>query len=94
MTPSLFCLFFIVQIRNAVLLLVIELARANVQIQKILAFDNAFDKLLQIMQATEYEAVVEDCLNLVRTMLQGNESNQTCVVPSPMHAHLREQHRG
>ena len=74
-------LFVVAQIRNAVLLLVIELARANVQIQKILAFDNAFDKLLQIMQTTEYEAVVEDCLSLVRTMLEGNESNQTYVVP-------------
>lgn len=67
-------------IRNEVLLLVIEMTASNVQIQKIVAFENAFEKLFEIIadeKGCEGGIIVEDCLTMAINLLQGNESNQS-----------------
>ncbi|KAK2156644.1 hypothetical protein LSH36_208g03024 [Paralvinella palmiformis] len=66
-------------IRNDGLLLLIQLTRSNTNIQKIVAFENAFERLLDII-AEEGNSnggiVVEDCLLLLLNLLKNNSSNQ------------------
>ncbi|CAL7948117.1 unnamed protein product [Xylocopa violacea] len=66
-------------IRNDVLLLLIQLTKGNANIQKIVAFENAFDRIFDVI-AQEGNAdggiVVEDCLLLMLNLLRGNISNQ------------------
>lgn len=67
-------------IRNEVLLLMIELTKSDVQIQKIVAFENAFEKIFNIIEQegqSEGVIIVEDCLRLAQNLLRKNESNQT-----------------
>ncbi|CAE6495834.1 unnamed protein product [Rhizoctonia solani] len=66
-------------IRNEALLLLQSLAHQNADIQKILAFSGAFEKLLDIVAAeggVEGGIVVQDCLAVVDAMLRFNSSNQ------------------
>ena len=66
-------------VRNDALLLLLQLTRSNRQIQKIVAFDNAFDRLLGIIQVEGWSdggIVVEDCLMIIHNLLSGNNSNQ------------------
>jgi hypothetical protein len=69
-------------IRNESLLLMIELTAHNQEIQKIVAFEGAFDRLFDIAAAEEERtngrgsAVVHDALQLICTLLRGNVSNQ------------------
>ena len=66
-------------VRNDGLLLLLQLTRSNRQIQKIVAFDNAFDRLLGIVRVEGWSdggIVVEDCLLIIRNLLKGNNSNQ------------------
>ncbi|CAE6458034.1 unnamed protein product [Rhizoctonia solani] len=66
-------------IRNEALLLLQSLAHQNADIQKILAFSGAFEKLLDIVAAeggVEGGVVVQDCLAVVDAMLRFNSSNQ------------------
>ena len=66
-------------IRNDALLLLQQLTRLNRQIQKIVAFENGFDRLLAIMQEEDLSdggIVVEDCLHIMYNLLKGNNSNQ------------------
>lgn len=66
-------------IRNDALLLLLQLTRSNRQIQKIVAFDNAFDRLLGVIQEEGWSdggIVVEDCLMIIHNLLNGNNSNQ------------------
>lgn len=56
------------------------LTKNNSNIQKIMAFENGFDKILNIIQEEGYSdggPVVEDCLNLFLSLLRNNTSNQT-----------------
>lgn len=65
-------------IRNDALLLLINLTKSNANIQKIVAFENAFDKLLNIITEEGYTdggIVVEDCLLLMLNLLKNNTSN-------------------
>ncbi|XP_012152213.1 general vesicular transport factor p115 isoform X2 [Megachile rotundata] len=66
-------------IRNDALLLLIQLTKGNANIQKIVAFENAFDRIFDVI-AQEGNAdggiVVEDCLLLMLNLLRGNISNQ------------------
>ncbi|KAF7273450.1 general vesicular transport factor p115 [Rhynchophorus ferrugineus] len=65
-------------IRNDAVLLLISLTKSNANIQKIVAFENAFDKLLNIISEEEYtngDIVVEDCLLLMLNLLKNNTSN-------------------
>ncbi len=67
-------------IRNDALLLLLHLTRSNRQIQKIVAFENAFDRLLAIIQDEGFSdggIIVEDCLVILENLLQGNNSNQS-----------------
>ncbi|CAG9773827.1 unnamed protein product [Ceutorhynchus assimilis] len=65
-------------VRNDAVLLLIHLTKSNANIQKIVAFENAFDKLLNIISDEGYTdggIVVEDCLLLMLNLLQNNTSN-------------------
>lgn len=65
-------------IRNHALLLLIQLTKSNANIQKIVAFENAFDRLFDVIKEegyTEGGIVVEDCLLLMLNLLKNNTSN-------------------
>jgi len=67
-------------IRNDAILVLYELTHANKQIQKIVAFENAFDRLLAIIQVEGYSEggiVVLDCINVLQNLLFDNNSNQS-----------------
>ncbi|KAJ3167303.1 Vesicle-mediated ER to Golgi transport protein [Geranomyces variabilis] len=66
-------------IRNEGLLLLIALTQNNADIQKIIAFENAFERLLGIIideGATDGGIIVQDCLQLTHNLLKYNVSNQ------------------
>ncbi|OAJ44652.1 hypothetical protein BDEG_27862 [Batrachochytrium dendrobatidis JEL423] len=66
-------------IRNEGLLLLISLTQSNADIQKIIAFENAFERLLSIILdegATDGGIIVQDCLQLMQNLLRHNVSNQ------------------
>lgn len=66
-------------IRNDAILLLVVLTRANSNIQKIVAFESAFDKIFDIISAEGYTdggVVVEDCLLVLQNLLRNNVSNQ------------------
>ena len=61
------------------LLLLITLTEANADIQKIVAFENAFERLFSIIIAegsTDGEIIVQDCIHLMQNLLRYNISNQ------------------
>ncbi|XP_018563600.1 general vesicular transport factor p115 [Anoplophora glabripennis] len=65
-------------IRNDALLLLINLTKSNANIQKIVAFENAFDRLFDVISEegwTDGGIVVEDCLLLMLNLLKNNTSN-------------------
>ncbi|XP_056635041.1 general vesicular transport factor p115 [Diorhabda sublineata] len=65
-------------VRNDALLLLIDLTKSNANIQKIVAFENAFDRLFDIIKHegwTDGDIVVEDCLLLMLNLLKNNNSN-------------------
>ncbi|XP_068088969.1 general vesicular transport factor p115 isoform X4 [Hyperolius riggenbachi] len=66
-------------IRNDGLLLLQQLTKGNAAIQKIVAFENAFERLLDIITEegnSDGGIVVEDCLILLQNLLKHNNSNQ------------------
>uniref|UniRef100_A0A3Q3IBD1 General vesicular transport factor p115 n=1 Tax=Monopterus albus TaxID=43700 RepID=A0A3Q3IBD1_MONAL len=66
-------------IRNDGLLLLQQLTKSNAAIQKIVAFENAFERLLEIITEegrSDGGIVVEDCLLLLLNLLKNNSSNQ------------------
>jgi hypothetical protein len=66
-------------IRNESLLLLIALTKNNAEIQKIIAFENAFERLTSIILeegASEGGIIVQDCLTLTLNLLRYNVSNQ------------------
>uniref|UniRef100_A0A8C5CC19 USO1 vesicle transport factor n=1 Tax=Gadus morhua TaxID=8049 RepID=A0A8C5CC19_GADMO len=61
------------------LLLLQQLTKNNAAIQKIVAFENAFERLLDIITeegSSDGGIVVEDCLILLLNLLRNNSSNQ------------------
>lgn len=57
----------------------LSLSQTNSNIQKIIAFENAFDRLITIIVeegATDGGIIVQDCLNLTLNLLKYNNSNQ------------------
>ncbi|XP_050347503.1 general vesicular transport factor p115 [Nymphalis io] len=65
-------------IRNETLLLLLKLTKGNANIQKIVAFENAFDRLFEILSSEGYSdggIIVEDCLLLMLNLLKNNSSN-------------------
>eukprot|EP01116_Phalansterium_solitarium_P000214 TRINITY_DN10123_c0_g1_i1.p1 TRINITY_DN10123_c0_g1~~TRINITY_DN10123_c0_g1_i1.p1 ORF type:complete len:1117 (+),score=415.56 TRINITY_DN10123_c0_g1_i1:143-3493(+) len=69
-------------VRNEVLLLLCELTKSNQEIQKIIAFEGAFDVVFEIIyddgpvEAHEGGVIVNDCLQFANTLLRANHSNQ------------------
>ncbi|XP_070186346.1 general vesicular transport factor p115-like isoform X2 [Littorina saxatilis] len=66
-------------IRNDALLLLNQLTKGNANIQKIVAFENAFERILDIIVeegVSDGGIVVEDCLLLLLSLLKNNTSNQ------------------
>ncbi|KAJ2858555.1 Vesicle-mediated ER to Golgi transport protein [Coemansia erecta] len=66
-------------IRNEGIQLLIAMTESNADIQKIVAFENAFDYLLGIVNeegGTRGNIVVQDCLQLLHNLLNYNVSNQ------------------
>ncbi len=60
-------------------MLLTELTRSNQEIQKIVAFEGGFDRLLDIMgeeQMNQGGVVVVDCIVLLTALLSDNPSNQ------------------
>ncbi|KAF7115870.1 hypothetical protein CNMCM5793_003613 [Aspergillus hiratsukae] len=68
-------------IRNEALLLLIALTPASEEFQKLVAFENAFDVVLSLIEneggLTHGLEVVEDCLSLLANLLRLNISNQS-----------------
>lgn len=66
-------------IRNEGLLLLIKLTSVNAEIQKIVAFENAFERLFSIIfeeGSIDGGIIVQDCLQLMQNLLRYNASNQ------------------
>lgn len=66
-------------IRNEGLLLLIKLTSGNADIQKIVAFENAFERLFSITLeegSIDGGIIVQDCLQLMHNLLRHNASNQ------------------
>lgn len=68
-------------IRNEAITLLTYLTPTSLEIQKLVAFESAFDRVFNIIQADGGLAVggqvVEDCLILLANLLRLNSSNQT-----------------
>ncbi|CAF0823311.1 unnamed protein product [Rotaria sordida] len=67
-------------IRNDALLLLQILTRSNANIQKIVAFENGFERLFEILVSeggSDGVVTVEDCLSVLLNLLQNNASNQS-----------------
>ena len=68
-------------IRNDAILLLTNLTKTtNANIQKIIAFESGFDRIMEIIDsegaALDGGVVVEDCFNLLINLLKSNHSNQ------------------
>ncbi|KAH9791005.1 Golgin candidate 6 [Citrus sinensis] len=66
-------------IRNEALLLLTYLTREAEEIQKIVVFEGAFEKIFSIIKeegGSDGGVVVQDCLELLNNLLRNNESNQ------------------
>ncbi|KAH1038661.1 hypothetical protein J1N35_040404 [Gossypium stocksii] len=66
-------------IRNEALLLLTYLTREAEEIQKIVVFEGAFEKIFSIMKeegGSDGGVVVQDCLELLNNLLRSNASNQ------------------
>ncbi|KAG0158668.1 hypothetical protein PDIDSM_6187 [Penicillium digitatum] len=68
-------------VRNEALILLIALTPASEELQKLVAFENAFEILFTLIEAegalTHGTEVVEDCLSLLAHLLRFNVSNQS-----------------
>lgn len=66
-------------IRNDALILLIHLVKGNMNIQKIIAFENGFERLFEVIHQEGLlhgGVVVEDALTLILSLLKNNASNQ------------------
>jgi intracellular protein transport protein USO1 len=63
------------------ILLLTALTRTSLDLQKLVAFENAFDRLFSIIDAegslTHGGTIVQDCLSLLANLLRLNASNQS-----------------
>lgn len=67
--------------RNEALLLLVALTPTNAELQKVVAFENAFDRVFNLIDLegglTHGSTVVRDCLSLLANLLTLNTSNQS-----------------
>ncbi|KAF2643622.1 hypothetical protein P280DRAFT_467618 [Massarina eburnea CBS 473.64] len=63
------------------LVLMNDLSRASTELQKLFVFENAFEKVFDMIQAdgslTQGSIIVQDCLSLLANLVRFNASNQT-----------------
>lgn len=67
-------------IRNETILLLMAIVNKNYNIQKLVAFENTFDRLFEIIDeegGIRGSILVQDCLTLLTNLLMYNASNQT-----------------
>ncbi|PGH09392.1 hypothetical protein AJ79_05704 [Helicocarpus griseus UAMH5409] len=68
-------------VRNEALLLLIALTPSSAELQKLVAFENAFERIFSIIEAegslTRGSVIVADCLSLLGNLLALNVSNQS-----------------
>ncbi|RNA34011.1 General vesicular transport factor p115-like protein, partial [Brachionus plicatilis] len=68
-------------IRNDAILILNKLTQTNANIQKIIAFESGFDRVMEIIEGEgsvlDGGVIVEDCFNLLLNLLQKNYSNQS-----------------
>lgn len=67
--------------RNEALILLIALTPSSAELQKVVAFENAFERIFSLIEAegslTRGSEIVEDCLSLLANLLRLNISNQS-----------------
>ena len=67
--------------RNEALLLLIALTPSSSELQKVVAFENAFDRIFDLIDAegslTHGSTTIQDCLTLLANLLKLNVSNQS-----------------
>ncbi|CAI6326628.1 unnamed protein product [Periconia digitata] len=63
------------------LILLNDLSRSSTELQKLFVFENAFEKVFDMIQAdgslTQGSIIVQDCLSLLANLVRFNSSNQT-----------------
>lgn len=68
-------------VRNAGLVLLSELTQSSLELQKLVAFESAFDRVFSLIQLegglTQGGIVVQDCLELLSNLVRYNPSNQS-----------------
>ena len=68
-------------VRNEALLLLVALTPSSTELQKVVAFENAFDRIFVLIEAegslTHGSTTVQDCLQLLGHLLKLNVSNQS-----------------
>ena len=68
-------------VRTEALVLLKDLSRTSEELQKLIVFEDAFNKIFNLIQAdgslTQGTDVVQDCLSLLAHLIQSNTSNQT-----------------
>jgi intracellular protein transport protein USO1 len=82
-------------VRNEAVTLLIYLTPTSIDLQKLVAFENAFERLFAIIEAdgslAEGGRTVEDCLILLANLLRRNVSNQSLFRESGCIGRLAEQ---
>ncbi|KAH8698573.1 putative intracellular protein transport protein [Talaromyces proteolyticus] len=68
-------------VRNEALILLVALTPSSAELQKLVAFENAFDRTFELIEAegslSHGSEIVEDCLSLLANLLRLNASNQS-----------------
>lgn len=68
-------------VRNEALVLLVALTPTSAELQKVVAFENAFDRNFALVEGdgglTEGSTIVQDCLSLFANLLRLNTSNQS-----------------
>jgi hypothetical protein len=68
-------------VRNEALVLLVALTPSSTELQKVVAFENAFDRIFNLIEVegslTHGSTTVQDCLSLLANLLKLNVSNQS-----------------